>query len=193
MHKRFSQACENNKTPILDALRIHFADHSRVLEIGSGTGQHAAFLGANLGHLVWMTSDMPANHPSIRAWLAESDSANIVSPVDFTVGLDEWPASVDAVFTANTAHIMQKAEVELMMQLVGRNLPPNGVFCQYGPFNVDGQYTSQSNALFDSHLMAEGCGGIRDIGELQNWAKALTLKETVSMPANNFMLVWERN
>lgn len=192
MEKRFSQACENNKVPILCELEKHFASSTQVLEIGSGTGQHAAYFAPRLLHLRWWTSDMPANHPSIQAWLADLESDNVQAPKPFTIGQDEWPVAVDAVFSANTAHIMQVHEVELMMQLIGKHLPQGGVFCQYGPFNVNGQYTSQSNAAFDQHLANEGCGGIRDISELESWAHELILTERVSMPANNFLLVWKR-
>ena len=135
---------------------------------------------------------MPFNHDSIKAWLADCEAENVEGPIPFTVGQDDWPAEVDGVFSANTAHIMQVHESELMMRLVGKHLPTGGVFCQYGPFNVNGQYTSESNAAFDQHLAAEGCGGIRDINELQAWATNLTLVERVSMPANNFLLVWKR-
>jgi hypothetical protein len=96
------------------------------------------------------------------------------------------------VFTANTTHIMQPSETQFMMQLVANNLPSGGVFCQYGPYNFQGQYSSESNKTFDQHLIGQGCGGIRDIDELTLWAKPLVLIETVPMPANNFMLVWQK-
>ncbi len=193
VEKRFSQSCENNKVPILRELETHFVGSSQVLEIGSGTGQHAAFFATNLPHVTWHTSDMPVNHGSIKAWLAECSASNLHAPIQFTIGVDDWPElNIDAVFSANTAHIMQPEETRLMMELIGRQLPDSGVFCQYGPFNVEGQYTSQGNANFDRHLAAEGCGGIRDIQELQNWAPELKLIERIPMPANNFLLVWHK-
>lgn len=194
MDKRFSQACENNKVPILNQLKKHFGEASHVLEIGSGTGQHAVFFAPGLPHLIWYTSDMPVNHGSINAWLADDAADNLRPPISFTIGVDSWPAvEVNAVFSANTAHIMQPQETRLMMELVGQALPDCGVFCQYGPFNIDGKYTSQGNADFDRHLASEGCGGIRDIQELQDWAVDLTLEERIAMPANNFLLVWRKN
>jgi hypothetical protein len=87
---------------------------------------------------------------------------------------------------------MQPSEAQLMMQLVANNLPEGGVFCQYGPYNFQGRYTSESNQGFDQRLSEQGCGGIRDIEELILWAKPLVLMETISMPANNFMLIWQK-
>lgn len=189
----FSQACENNKQPILDVLSRVFAKCKAILEIGSGTGQHAVFFAAKLNHLAWYTSDRPDYHHGIKMWLQDTDVKNLHPPVTFTVGDNDWPiASVDGVFTANTTHIMQPLEAQLMMQLVAKNLPLGGVFCQYGPFTIDGQYTSESNQVFDQHLSEQHCGGIRDIGELVSWAVPMTLIETIAMPANNFLLVWKK-
>ncbi|MEP1447778.1 MAG: DUF938 domain-containing protein [Paraglaciecola sp.] len=191
--KPFSQACENNKQPIFEVLYRVLSDTKKVLEIGSGTGQHAAYFAPRLSHLTWQTSDMPNNHDAIKSWLADVPVRNLLAPISFTVGVNHWPlGSFDAVYTANTTHIMQPSESKLMMQLVADNLPLGGVFCQYGPFNFQGRYTSQSNADFDQHLMEQGCGGIRDVDELVVWAKPMNLLEKISMPANNFMLVWQK-
>jgi hypothetical protein len=191
--KPFSQACENNKQPILDVLKRVLADKKSVLEIGSGTGQHAAHFAPRLTHLEWHTSDMPNNHLGIEAWLEDTAVRNLHKPMSFTVGVDAWPTvNFDAVYTANTTHIMQPSEAQLMMQLVADNLPAGGLFCQYGPYIFQGQHTSDSNRVFDQHLSEQGCGGIRDIDELTLWAKPLVLMEQVAMPANNFMLVWQK-
>ncbi|MEP2651970.1 MAG: DUF938 domain-containing protein [Paraglaciecola sp.] len=191
--KPFSQSCENNKQVILNVLELVLKDSSNLLEIGSGTGQHAVYLGEQLSHLTWQTSDMKQNHKGILAWLAESSANNIYAPVEFTLGKSDWPqGEFDAVFTANTTHIMQPSEAKLMMQMVAQNLSHGGIFCQYGPFNINGQYTSESNQSFDEHLEAEGCGGIRSIEELVVWANGMTLEEKVEMPANNFILVWRK-
>ncbi len=192
---RFSQACENNKNVILEQLQIHFADRMAVLEIGSGTGQHAVHFASNLPHLTWHTSDLPENHASISAWMAEWPSDNLRQPISFKVGLHTWPElALDAVFSANTAHIMQKLEVMLLMQMVAVNLPASGVFCQYGPFKVDGEFTSESNRAFDAQLRAQGYGGYRDIEELEQWAGdgGLVLTQQLDMPANNMLLVWQK-
>ncbi len=192
MNKQFSPSCENNKDPILQQLLSHFAAVKQVLEIGSGTGQHAAYFAAHLTHLQWHCTDIEENHPSINGWVSEAKLTNVTPPIPFFIGRDNWPLAVDAVFSANTTHIMQKSEAKLMMQLVAENLPSKGVFCQYGPFNVNGQYTSESNQSFDKHLLTQGCGGIRDIAELVDWADGLALRQRVAMPANNFLLVWEK-
>ena len=194
--KPYSQACENNKQPILDVLTKVFANGQCLLEIGSGTGQHAAFFAPRLRQLQWHTSDMPDKHLGIKAWLNDIQAENLHQPLALTidaVSTGSLPISnFDAVFTANTTHIMQPAEAKRMMQLIAKHLPENGVFCQYGPFNFDGQYTSESNKAFDQHLKMQGCGGIRDIDELLLWAAPLELVETVTMPANNFLLVWKK-
>ncbi|ALS99197.1 DUF938 domain-containing protein [Lacimicrobium alkaliphilum] len=198
MSKPFSQACENNKQPILDVLKTAFAHTEAVLEIGSGTGQHGVFFAPNLPHLIWQTSDMPENHSGINAWIDAYPCSNLKPPLSLTIGEDNWPDSgppgFDGVFTANTTHIMQVSEAREMMQLVAENLPPGGVFCQYGPFNIDGQYTSDSNRAFDQHLLARGCGGIRDIAELQGWVqgRGLVLNRRYQLPANNQLLEWHK-
>lgn len=194
MDKPFSQACENNKQPILEVLTRVFAHSKKVLEIGSGTGQHAAFFAPRLPQLDWFTSDMPHNHPGILAWLNETNVTNLHPPMSFTLGVNDWPlANIDGVYTANTTHIMQPKEAKEMMHMVAKHLPPGGYFCQYGPFNFNGRYTSESNQLFDQHLQEQQCGGIRDVDELIEWAKPLRLSEKIAMPANNFVLVWQKS
>ncbi|AGH45746.1 DUF938 domain-containing protein [Paraglaciecola psychrophila] len=192
--KPFSQACENNKEPILEVLKRVLVDKTNLLEIGSGTGQHAAYFAPRLRHLEWHTSDMPDKHLGIAAWLEEVKVNNLHEPLSFTIGATSaWPlTNTDAVYTANTTHIMQPLESQLMMQLVANNLPIDGMFCQYGPYNFQGQYSSESNQSFDQHLSEQGCGGIRDIDELTLWAIPLVLIETIPMPANNYMLVWQK-
>jgi cyclopropane fatty-acyl-phospholipid synthase-like methyltransferase len=193
MNKNFSQACVNNSQPILSQLSRLLSKTRHVLEIGSGTGQHAAYFAPSLPQLTWHTSDVSQNHDSIGQWIDEAGADNIMAPVSFKVGDDEWPiAGVDGVFSANTAHIMQPFEVQLMMGMIGKNLAPGGVFCQYGPFKINGQYTGDSNREFDLHLAREGCGGIRDIQELVDWEKGLILSEQITMPANNLLLVWRK-
>ncbi|WP_299072647.1 DUF938 domain-containing protein [uncultured Paraglaciecola sp.] len=194
--KPFSQACENNKQPIFEVLTRVLTNSQRLLEIGSGTGQHAAFFAPQLPYLQWHTSDMPDKHLGIKAWLKGVRADNLHQPLSLTIDAKHSHslplANFDAVYSANTTHIMQPAEAQRMMQLVAESLPTGGVFCQYGPFNIDGQYTSASNKAFDQHLKAQNCGGIRDIEELVQWASPLTLIEKIVMPANNFLLVWKK-
>lgn len=192
MSKRFSPSCERNQQPILDRLLQHFASVQHVLEIGSGTGQHAVFFAKYLPHLVWQTSDMVENHASVKAWISESNLTNVRAPMDLKIGRDTWPAiPLDAVFTANTTHIMQPEEAEEMMVLIAQHLPKGGIFCQYGPMNVGGEFTSESNREFDAKIRSEGCGGISDIEQLKRWSKGMQLIEMHPMPANNFLLVWQ--
>ena len=189
----FSQACENNKAPILEQLMKWFEGRSYVLEIGSGTGQHAVHFAKYLTWLKWQTSDQPHYHPGIAQWIDAYPSENVLMPIALTIGINEWPNSkIDAVFSANTAHIMQRQDVKRMMAMIEGALPQGGVFCQYGPFTQSGQFSSESNQQFHLHLLSEGCGGYRDIEELIEWSPSLTLREKIEMPANNLLLVWEK-
>jgi SAM-dependent methyltransferase len=193
MSRQFSAACERNREPILAVLRAAYADSWHVLEIGSGTGQHAVYFGAALPHLVWQTSDRPRNHPSIMAWQQESGLANVLPPLALDVTGD-WPQGpYDAVFSANTCHIMAWPEVQAMFAGIGRILATGGVVCIYGPFNYGGQFTSASNAEFDASLKAQAAHmGIRDFEVVNALATAhgLALQGDHAMPANNRLLVW---
>lgn len=194
--KPFSQACENNKDPILEVLTRAFVNATRVLEIGSGTGQHAVYFAPRLPHLVWLTSDLKENHEGILAWVEECPSPNLLAPVDLDVRAGSWQVEdIDAVFTANTAHIMHWPDVAHMFRGVADVLPSGGVFVQYGPFNYSGSYTSESNARFDASLRATDPGmGIRDFESVEELAKKgnMLLAENVAMPANNRTLVWRK-
>ena len=196
MTKMYSAACERNREPILAVLRDVLANARTVLEIGSGTGQHAVYFGANLPHLAWQTSDLPENHASILAWLDEERPSNVLPPLPLDVGADAWPAGpFDAVFSANTCHIMAWEHVQAMFDGVGRVLKPGGLLCIYGPFNYDGRFTSDSNAVFDMSLKAQGEHmGIRDFEAVDRLAEAqgMVLAADHAMPANNLLLVFGR-
>jgi len=196
MPKQFSTACERNREPILAVLRDAFANAHRVLEIGSGTGQHAAFFAAQLPQLAWQTSDLPHNHASIIAWQQEAGLPNLLPPLTLDVASGEWPAGpYDAVFSANTCHIMAWQEVRALFDGIGRVLRPGGTVCIYGPFNYAGQFTSASNAQFDAALKAQAPHmGIRDFESMDRLAAehGLTLIDDHPMPANNRLLAWRR-
>ena len=195
--KPYAESCEQNKLPILDVLRDAFADASRVLEIASGTGQHAVFFGHALPHLTWHTSELLQNHAGIRMWLDEAGLPNVLPPVEIDVNENEWAVSpVDAVFNANTVHIVSWPEVERMFEGIGRVLESGGVLCLYGPFNYGGNYTSDSNARFDAWLkQRDPKSGIRDFEAVNQLAElaGMRLLKDVPMPANNRTLVWRRN
>jgi SAM-dependent methyltransferase len=196
MNRQFSAACERNREPILAILRDAFAGCRQVLEIGSGTGQHAVFFGAHLPHLTWQTSDLPQNHASILAWQREAGLPNVPPPLTLDANSAEWPQGpYDAVFTANTCHIMAWREVEAMFAGIGRVLRAGGVLCIYGPFNYDGKFTSASNAHFDAALKAQASHrGIRDFEAVNRLAaeQGLQLRSDNLMPANNRLLTWRR-
>ncbi len=191
--KSFSEACEENKQPILAVLERLFAGAHRVLEIGSGTGQHAVFFSAALPYLTWHTSDLPEHHASIRAWIEGAALPNVRPPIVLDVTGD-WPDErFDAVFSANTTHIMAWPEVEQMFQGIGRVLEGNGCLALYGPFNFKGGYTSESNARFDQMLkVRDPKSGIRNFEDLDALARSngLTFMEDIAMPVNNRILVW---
>lgn len=194
-----SVACERNKGPILEVLQREFSDRRSVLEIGSGTGQHAVHFAGGLPHVAWQTSDLAANHPGITAWLEHAGLENTRAPLDLDVEqVDDDVLSgmrFDAVFSANTAHIMRIEAVAQMFRLAGLLLPSGGVFCLYGPFNFDGEYSSESNAEFDASLrQRDPAMGIRDIGRLDELAEraGLVRVRLYAMPANNHIAVWSR-
>jgi cyclopropane fatty-acyl-phospholipid synthase-like methyltransferase len=194
--KPFAPACERNRDPILSVLRTHFADRTHVLEIGSGTGQHAVHFAAALPHLVWQTSDVPENLPGIRLWLDEANLPNTPAPIELDVGGDAWPADrYDALFSANTLHIMSWPEVERFFANIANIATPDAKLAIYGPFNYDGQFTSESNAAFDESLKARAPHmGIRDIEAVDALARkaGFAMIDDVAMPANNRTLVWQR-
>lgn len=194
--KPFAPACERNREPIVAVLRTHFADRSRVLEIGSGTGQHAVHFAAAMPFLVWQTSDVAENLPGIRAWLDEAGLGNTPAPLVLDVAGSDWPATrFDAIFSANTLHIMSWPEVERFFAALDRIATPDAKLAVYGPFNYGGAFTSASNAAFDESLKARAPHmGIRDIEAVDALARkaGFAMIDDVAMPANNRTLVWQR-
>jgi len=192
-----SPACERNRKPILEVLRPRLPAGGTVLELGAGTGQHAAYFAGHLPRLRWLASDRVENHPGIRAWIEHAGLPNLAGPLALDVTSEEWPVNqVDAVFSANTAHIMSWPAVKAMFAGAGRILEPGAPFLLYGPFHYHGEPTSKSNARFDEWLKDEDPGmGIRDIDDIQALAGrcGLALEEDIAMPANNRTLVFRRN
>ncbi|MEO8810698.1 MAG: DUF938 domain-containing protein [Rhodanobacter sp.] len=195
MDKPHSPSCERNREPILELLRESFADRRRVLEIGSGTGQHAAHFAAALPHLIWQSSDRPENLAGIRAWLDEAALPNTPPPVELDVA-DEWPpGAYDAVFSANTLHIMAWSEVQQCFAKLPAITSDDAILVIYGPFNRQGRYSSDSNAAFDQWLKARGPHmAIRDAEAVDALATAagFALIEDHAMPHNNRCRMWRR-
>ncbi len=196
MDKPFSQACENNKQPILQVIQQYFDRVPQVLEVGSGTGQHAVYFAEHLPHLQWQTSDRKANHAGIQQWIADCPQDNLAPPLDLDV-TRPWPVEqVPAIFSANTVHIMSWEMVKAFFAGVKHHLEPNGYLCLYGPFNFCGEYTSDSNQRFDEYLKSQDPAmGIRDYVDLEELARdaGLVFVEKHEMPANNFILVWQKS
>ncbi|PLX62663.1 DUF938 domain-containing protein [Sedimenticola selenatireducens] len=194
--KPYSESCDQNRDPILSVIQPLFAELTRVLEIGSGTGQHAVYFAAAMPHLTWHTSDCLEYHDGIRLWLEEAALPNVRSPLQLDVARSVWPSlDVEAVFSANTAHIMHWPGVEAMFAGVGGLLPAGGLFALYGPFNYQGRFTSDSNARFDGWLkQRDPAMGVRDFEALDRLANAagMALMQDFEMPANNRILCWRR-
>ncbi|WP_111642817.1 DUF938 domain-containing protein [Marinimicrobium alkaliphilum] len=191
----YSQACENNKHPILDVLHRAFSDRRRVLEIGAGTGQHAAHFARALPHLEWHTSDLPENHSGINAWIDAYPAPNLHRPVTLDLRTSAWPGPFDGVYSANTAHIVSWPLVQRLLALAGNGLPENGILALYGPFNYQGRHTSDSNREFDAMLRARDPeSGIRDFEAVCAEAQRhkLRLDEDNALPANNRLLIFRK-
>jgi cyclopropane fatty-acyl-phospholipid synthase-like methyltransferase len=196
MIKPCAESCEQNRGPILTVIRPLLENCDSVLEIGSGTGQHAVYFAAQMPHLVWHTSDCAQNLPGINLWLDDAGLENVRRPVELDVSRSTWPQiSVDVIFSANTVHIMHWREVEALFTGAGEILNEGGGFLLYGPFNYRGGYTSASNASFDRWLKSrDPDSGIRDFEELDRLARltGLHLVNDFEMPSNNRILYWRR-
>ena len=195
MEKPHAPSCERNREPILAVLRERFVERCDVLEIGSGTGQHAVYFAAAMPWLSWQCSDRAEHLPGMRLWLDDAALPNTPEPLALDVA-GAWPARrYDAVFSANTLHIMAWAEVEALFARLPAVTTDDALLVIYGPFNDDGRYTSDSNAAFDRWLKERGAHmGIRDAGAVDVLAAnaGFRLAEDLAMPANNRCLVWRR-
>ncbi|MGH8054748.1 MAG: DUF938 domain-containing protein [Stenotrophomonas sp.] len=202
--KPYSESCERNRAPILSVLQRYLGDARHVLEIGSGTGQHAVHFAAALPWLRWQASDHVDHLPGIRQWLEEAALPNTPAPIELqavagaTPGLQPTPEAdvrFDAIFAANTLHIMGWDNVQALFAGLPALMAPQALFIAYGPFNYNGAFTSDSNRTFDDWLKArDPRSGIRDFEAIDALAAAqgLALREDVAMPANNRLLVWQR-
>ncbi len=194
--KRSAPATERNRDAIYEVLEREFRCVNSVLEIGSGTGQHAVFFAQKFPALVWQTSDREENHLAINSWIADAPTNNVRAPLSVDVlQVDHVPGSYDAIFSANTAHIMSFPAVTRMFELAGATLSSGGLFCLYGPFKLDGEFTSESNAAFDDALKSQDeLMGIRDLERLNELAESSGMRtlRRYTMPANNMLIVWHK-
>jgi SAM-dependent methyltransferase len=189
-----SEACERNKGPILEVLRTRFADRTQVLEIGSGTGQHAVHFAAHMKHLTWHPTERLTFLPDLTQRIQAEGGGNIRPPTVLDVTQPVWPVSrVDAVFTANTLHIMSWAEVGALFRGIGATLAPSGLLCIYGPFLYEARPTAPSNVAFDRMLQErDPQSGLRHLEAVAALANGvgLTLIADHEQPANNRLLVF---
>jgi cyclopropane fatty-acyl-phospholipid synthase-like methyltransferase len=192
----FSAACERNKDPILEVLRVRFANRTQVLEIGSGTGQHAVYFAQELAHLTWHPTEQLAYLADLTERVKLEGPHNLRVPTLLDVRQAVWPVhGVDALFTANTLHIMSWTEVMALFNGIGTVLAPGGVLCIYGPFRYSGRYTSDSNREFDQMLQErDPQSGLRDIDAVRPLADqyGLHLDADLDLPANNRLLVFTK-
>jgi cyclopropane fatty-acyl-phospholipid synthase-like methyltransferase len=194
--KPFSPSSEENKQVILEVLKPLLSESKNVLEVASGTGQHAAYFAEQMPHLQWQTSDLKENHPGIRQWIAEAALQNIALPIPLNVSTDPWPEKTfDVVFSANSFHIMKQQNVIDFFTNISSKINKRGFIIIYGPFNYDGRFTSESNARFDAILQSRNCGsGIKDFESCNTLAEigGFRLIEDFEMPQNNRILVWQK-
>jgi SAM-dependent methyltransferase len=193
--KPYAESSEVNKGPILAVLKEIFAERKWVLEIASGTGQHAVYFGRELPHLIWQPSELSQHLAGIQAWLDEAQLPNVLAPLAIDVNDARWPVtSVDAIFNANTVHIISWPEVERLFAHIARVIAPGGCVCLYGPYNYGGKFTSESNARFDAWLKSrDPDSGVRDFEAVNQLAAShdLELLRDIAMPSNNRILVWK--
>lgn len=192
----YSGAAERNSQPIFEQIERLFPSAGKVLEIGSGTGQHATYFCQRLPDLLWQPTDRTANLRGLNLQFAEAANPQILEPLALDVLVDQWPVGLfDAAYSANTSHIMPWEAVQATFAGVASVLKPGARFCLYGPFNIDGEYTAPSNALFDKSLRAgEGGMGLRDMADIEKLAMShqLSMEQKIAMPANNFLLVFRK-
>lgn len=192
----FAEYAQRNGPPILEVLRSEFRNATDVLEIGSGTGQHAVTFAAAMPGLRWQTSDLADNHAGINAWIDAAGLDDVLRPLSLDVRTEAVnAASYDAVFSANTAHIMGIDAVRRMFSVVGEALRADGVFCLYGPFRIAGTFNTESNARFDASLRErDATMGIRDLEALDDFGArcGLQRQRLYAMPSNNHIAVWAR-
>lgn len=194
--RKHSEACEQNKNPILEILKLEFKDNKNVLEIASGTGQHAAYFAKHLQQITWQPSDLAENLASIQSWAGEEELDNLLPVVELDINHLPWMNSkVDAIFSANSFHIVSIDTITNFFLGAKDVLAKQGKLAVYGPFSYHGRHISQSNQDFDTYLRRrDPLSGIKDFDQIDEIAKAqnLVFMRDHVMPVNNQVLVWQR-
>ena len=197
MDKYHAESTRRNRNPILGILKKEIEGSKKLLEIGSGTGQHAAYFSKKMPQILWQTSDRSINHESINYWIKRYNLKNLLLPLDIEIGVNEKNINdiFDCVFSSNTSHIMSLENVKRLFALVGKVLNKNGKFFLYGPFKINLEFTTRSNEDFHQKLKAENkLMGLRDIEELDNFATENNMQNHAfyEMPANNYLSIWKK-
>ena len=197
MELPFSEACERNKGPILEVLRKVFSKTESVLEIGSGTGQHAVHFSTHLSHLVWQPTELGENVAMLKSRIDLEGPGNLLPTKELDVLRIDWGlGETDAIFIANVFHIAPIKVMHSCFKGMSTCLKHLGIFCVYGPFRFGGEFTSPSNAEFDYSLKTNNPEwGIRDFEQLCQVAEEedLAFQHNYSMPANNQLLVFKKH
>lgn len=197
MDKYHAESTRRNRNPILEVLKKEIEGSKKLLEIGSGTGQHAVYFSKKLPQILWQTSDRSINHESINYWIKRYNLKNLLLPLDIEIGVNEKNINdvFDCVFSSNTSHIMSLENVKRLFALVGKVLNKNGKFFLYGPFKINLEFTTKSNEDFHQKLKVENkLMGLRDIEELDNYAIENNMQNHAfyEMPANNYLSIWKK-
>ena len=197
MDKYHAESTRRNRNPILEVLKKEIEGSKKLLEIGSGTGQHAVYFSKKLPQILWQTSDRSINHESINYWIKRYNLKNLLLPLDIEIGVNEKNINdiFDCVFSSNTSHIMSLENVKRLFALVGKVLNKNGKFFLYGPFKINLEFTTKSNEDFHQKLKAENkLMGLRDIEELDSYAIENNMQNHAfyEMPANNYLSIWKK-
>ena len=197
MDKYHAESTRRNRNPILEVLKKEIEGSKKLLEIGSGTGQHAVYFSKKLPQILWQTSDRSINHESINYWIKRYNLKNLLLPLDIEIGVNEKNINdvFDCVFSSNTSHIMSLENVKRLFALVDKVLNMNGKFFLYGPFKINLEFTTKSNEDFHKKLKVENkLMGLRDIEELDNYAIENNMQNHAfyEMPANNYLSIWKR-
>jgi len=196
MKKIVKPWCERNSKPILKVLKKYLKTTTRLLEVGSGNAQHAVYFASSLSHLTWITSELPLHHEQIGLWLKDSPAKNLQGPLSFEIGVNAFPATdIDAIFSANTFHIMPWEVVKKLIKQAGTNLNDDSLFLVYGPFQYNGKFTSKSNEEFHHKLRQNASHqGIREFKDVhaQFLKRGFTLVDDISMPAFNQILIYKK-